>query len=58
MLDLTLLRRLAVEADAGAGALVPVTGSLLRQVVAEIEAGRAAQERAGIAFGLPQGTQL
>ena len=50
MLDLDKLRRVAM--DAGEGALVPVTGKLLNQVIAEIEAGRAAQARTGQTFGL------
>lgn len=55
------LDRAAAAADAAVlegRDCITVSPSWLQQVIAELEAARAAQQRTGQVFGLPEGTTL
>lgn len=52
MLDLGAARTALEAAKAGDHKNVPISPAWLEQAIAEIEAGRAAQERLGQTFGL------
>lgn len=57
MIDLKILRA-RVKAVPDEEGLIPVTRRCLEQIVAELEAGRAADPRIGEVFGLGKGITL
>lgn len=60
MLDLEVLKRKLDQAKGsnGRGELIGVTPAALRQIIAELEAGREAAARTGGCFGLGEGRTL